>query len=287
MSYATHYTLHTTHYTPQLCHTHTNAGTHAYKERERECERERRREREREREREKETRQRRERDKRETREREKGRQERDERDKRERTGTFRRDFANGREREAVLYISLWGNSFSFSEKRKRSCCPIEKCREQLLFAKAEKDKQQLLFAVASLPLAKRSCFFSFSANGREKLFSTFLYGATASLPMAEKEKQQERETHMKWLRLRLFCRISSLLKGSFAKETYNLKAPTRQEKPQERETHMGWLRLVDSFNYKPLLQNIISIIGLFCRISSLLKGSFAKETYNFAKPTWS
>ena len=28
-----------------------------------------------------------------------------------------------------------------------------------------------------------------------------------------------------------------------------------------------------------------SIIGLFCRISSLFKGSFAKETYNFVEPT--
>jgi len=27
------------------------------------------------------------------------------------------------------------------------------------------------------------------------------------------------------------------------------------------------------------------MIGLFCRISSLLYGSFAKETYNFKKPT--
>jgi len=26
---------------------------------------------------------------------------------------------------------------------------------------------------------------------------------------------------------------------------------------------------------------LLKIIGLFCRISSLLKGSFAKETYNF------
>ena len=27
------------------------------------------------------------------------------------------------------------------------------------------------------------------------------------------------------------------------------------------------------------------IIGLFCRISSLLQGSFVKETYNFKEPT--
>jgi len=29
----------------------------------------------------------------------------------------------------------------------------------------------------------------------------------------------------------------------------------------------------------------IKIMGLFCRISSLFKGSFAKETYNFKEPT--
>jgi len=30
---------------------------------------------------------------------------------------------------------------------------------------------------------------------------------------------------------------------------------------------------------------LLKIIGLFCRILSLLKGSFAKETYNFKEPT--
>ena len=39
--------------------------------------------------------------------------------------------------------------------------------------------------------------------------------------------------------------------------------------------NMGWLRLVGSFK----------IIGLFCRIWSLLQGSFAKETYNLKEPT--
>ena len=29
----------------------------------------------------------------------------------------------------------------------------------------------------------------------------------------------------------------------------------------------------------------VKIIGLFCRISSLLQGSFAKETYNLKEPT--
>jgi len=30
---------------------------------------------------------------------------------------------------------------------------------------------------------------------------------------------------------------------------------------------------------------LLKIIGLFCRISSLLEGSFTKETYNFKEPT--
>ena len=33
------------------------------------------------------------------------------------------------------------------------------------------------------------------------------------------------------------------------------------------------------------VSRIDKIIGLFCRISSLLEGSFAKETYNFIDPT--
>jgi len=33
------------------------------------------------------------------------------------------------------------------------------------------------------------------------------------------------------------------------------------------------------------IRRLLKIIGLFCRISSLLQGSFAKESYNFKKPT--
>jgi len=33
------------------------------------------------------------------------------------------------------------------------------------------------------------------------------------------------------------------------------------------------------------ISRLLKIIGLFCRISSLLQGSFAKETYNFKEPT--
>ena len=33
------------------------------------------------------------------------------------------------------------------------------------------------------------------------------------------------------------------------------------------------------------ISRLLQSIGLFCRISSLLKGSFTKETYNFKEPT--
>jgi len=33
------------------------------------------------------------------------------------------------------------------------------------------------------------------------------------------------------------------------------------------------------------ISRLLKIIGLFCRISSLLQGSFAKETCNFQRPT--
>ena len=41
-----------------------------------------------------------------------------------------------------------------------------------------------------------------------------------------------------------------------------------------------------TYDYGVATMNRLSkIIGLFCRISSLLKGSFAKEIYNFQEPT--
>jgi len=54
-----------------------------------------------------------------------------------------------------------------------------------------------------------------------------------------------------------------------------------------------------TFFYQPIKKNVfltsdegvatissfLKFIGLFCRISSLLEGSLAKETYNFKEPT--
>ena len=61
----------------------------------------------------------------------------------------------------------------------------------------------------------------------------------------------------------LFCRITSLLQGSFAKETYDSIHSIRKLQ--------SWL----------VSSRLPKIIGLFRRITSLLQGSFAKETYNF------
>ena len=33
------------------------------------------------------------------------------------------------------------------------------------------------------------------------------------------------------------------------------------------------------------ISRLLNIIGLFCRILSILQGSFAKETYHFKEPT--
>jgi len=50
-----------------------------------------------------------------------------------------------------------------------------------------------------------------------------------------------------------YRRISSLLYGSFAKETYNLHTARQCETLYHAATRMGWLRLVGS----------LKIIGLF------------------------
>jgi len=57
-----------------------------------------------------------------------------------------------------------------------------------------------------------------------------------------------------------------------AKETYDFKEPTNRSHPMSK-----------SSGRQHISQN--KIVGLFCRISSLLEGSFAKETYDFQEPT--
>ena len=41
----------------------------------------------------------------------------------------------------------------------------------------------------------------------------------------------------------------------------------------------------DGMGLLRLISRLLKIVGLFCRISSLLCSSFAKETYNFKEPT--
>jgi len=80
------------------------------------------------------------------------------------------------------------------------------------------------------------------------------------------------DTHMWWLRL-----VGSLkLYVSFAKKPYK-----RDNILQKRPEIYGSWHTYGVATISGLLQ----IIGLFCRISSLLCGSFAKETYYFKEPT--
>ena len=72
----------------------------------------------------------------------------------------------------------------------------------------------------------------------------------------------------------LFCRISSLLQGFFAEETYNFQEHHNFKEPTNR-----------SHPIRTYAYDVYQDIGLFCRISSLLLGSFAKETCNFKEPT--
>ena len=63
----------------------------------------------------------------------------------------------------------------------------------------------------------------------------------------------------------LFCRISSLLQGSFANKTYNSKEPTHRSHPMVEVSPEIY------FCYGvATVSRIDKIIGLFCRILSLL-----------------
>jgi len=81
--------------------------------------------------------------------------------------------------------------------------------------------------------------------------------------------------------IRLFCRIYSLLWVSFTKETYNLKEPTNRRHPIA-------IPMSDDTSYGvATISRLLQIIRLFCRIQSLLWGSFASfatETYHFKEP---
>jgi len=77
---------------------------------------------------------------------------------------------------------------------------------------------------------------------------------------------------------KLLCRISTLLYGSFAKETFCCAS---------QHFVCEWKIVVPRcIEYgEAAVSRLLKIIGLFCRISTLLYGSFAKETFNFKEPT--
>ena len=91
---------------------------------------------------------------------------------------------------------------------------------------------------------------------------------------------------MGWLRL-----VGSLeLQVSFAKEPYKID-DILQKRPIILRSlfivatpYVAALALCESRNIHTY-RCIHQIIGLFCRIQSLLQGSFAKETYDFKEPT--
>jgi len=73
----------------------------------------------------------------------------------------------------------------------------------------------------------------------------------------------------------LFCRISSLLQGSFAKETYNFIDPTNQSHPI----------LIAHKGKRLVIHRIDKIISLFCKRALQKRQYSAKETCDFIDPT--
>jgi len=69
----------------------------------------------------------------------------------------------------------------------------------------------------------------------------------------------------------VFCRISSLLQGSFEKETYNFKEPTTRSHPiriyhLRSDVIYGVATISRLLKiHRSVLQNIVSFIGLFCK----------------------
>ena len=79
----------------------------------------------------------------------------------------------------------------------------------------------------------------------------------------------------------LFCRISSLLLGSFAKETYNFKEPTHRS--LEISCAVCRHRYV---NYVvATISGLLKMTGLFCQRALQKRRNSAKETYDVKEPT--
>ena len=63
----------------------------------------------------------------------------------------------------------------------------------------------------------------------------------------------------------LFCKISSLLWGSFAKETYNFKEPTNRSHPITDVRHQCIVSMCVT-DVAATISRLLKITGLFCRI---------------------
>jgi len=73
----------------------------------------------------------------------------------------------------------------------------------------------------------------------------------------------------------LFCRILSLLQGFFAKkETHDFKEPTNYSHSTQTIFRHIYSKVRQVHNYRSLLQNIVSFIGLFCKETCNCKDSY-------------
>ena len=83
----------------------------------------------------------------------------------------------------------------------------------------------------------------------------------------------------------LFCRMQSLVQGSFAKETYNCKESTNRSHAIPVGFTCAHVMCqsysLDLFLFSSRAVIDVKIVGLFCRIASLLQVSFDVEiTYS-------
>jgi len=85
-----------------------------------------------------------------------------------------------------------------------------------------------------------------------------------------REKERERERM-----------IESVCVYKREREREKARESTHARERWERERETVLLEAAKRDDIPHSCQNVVSFIGLFCRISSLLWGSFAKETYNF------
>ena len=76
----------------------------------------------------------------------------------------------------------------------------------------------------------------------------------------------------------LFCRISSLLQGSFAKETYNFIDPTNRSHPISDARALAYYIRALVYGVA-LVSRIDKMIGLFCKRALQKRRYSAKETY--------